>query len=79
MIVQTKVAPTENPADFRKYFDTSFDYLKLDYVDLLGLHGVNTPQLLEWAIRPGGCLDVAKSLQAEGKVRFIGFFTHAGM
>jgi uncharacterized protein len=77
MIVQTKVPPRENPGEFRKNFDTSFDYLKLDYVDLLGLHGINTPQLLEWAIRPGGCLDVAKSLQAEGKVRFIGFSTHA--
>ncbi len=77
MIIQTKVPPQENPNEFRQKFDTSLDYLKLDYVDLLGLHGINTPELLEWTIRPGGCLDVAKSLQAEGKVRFIGFSTHA--
>src|SRR5437762_11066995 len=32
IIVQTKVAPTENPADFLKTFDRSLKYLRLDYV-----------------------------------------------
>jgi predicted aldo/keto reductase-like oxidoreductase len=32
--------------------------------------------LLEYSIAPGGCLDEAKKLQAQGKVRFIGFSTH---
>src|SRR5437762_7994155 len=41
MIVQTKVAPKENPKEFLKIFDTSMKYLKLDYVDLLALHGIN--------------------------------------
>jgi uncharacterized protein len=50
--------------------------LKLDYVDLLGLHGINTPELLHYSTRPGGCLEVAQRLQAQGKVRFIGFSTH---
>jgi uncharacterized protein len=44
---------------------------------LLGLHGINTPEILDWSIRPGGCLDVARQLQAQGKVRFVGFSTHA--
>src|SRR5438045_3257952 len=44
MIVQTKVAPAENPKDFLKTFDRSMDYLRLDYVDLLALHGVNNRQ-----------------------------------
>lgn len=77
LIVQTKVAPSEDPQEFRKTFETSLRYLKLDYVDLLGVHGVNTQTLLDWTIRPQGCLEIARQLQAEGKVRCIGFSTHA--
>lgn len=76
MIIQTKVSPTDSPQEFRETFEQSLAYLKLDYVDLLGLHGINNAETLTQAIRPGGCLDVAQKLQAEGKVRFIGFSTH---
>ncbi|PSB28564.1 aldo/keto reductase [Stenomitos frigidus] len=76
LIVQTKIAPAEDATDFRRTFDQSLSYLQLDYVDLLGLHGINTPELLDFSIRPGGCLDAALKLQKQGKVRFIGFSTH---
>lgn len=76
IIVQTKVVPCANAKEFRQTFDKSLAYLQLDYVDLLGFHGLNTDELLEYIIRPDGCLDVARKLQAEGKVRFIGFSTH---
>lgn len=77
IIVQTKISPNSDTTEFRHQFDTSFGFLKLDYIDLLGIHGINTPELWYDTIRPGGCLDVAKKLQDEGKVRFIGFSTHA--
>ncbi|HEY9602370.1 MAG TPA: aldo/keto reductase [Allocoleopsis sp.] len=77
LIVQTKVSPNSNPQEFRRSFEQSLANLKLDYVDLLGLHGINTPEFLHDSIRPGGCLEVAQKLQAQGKVRFIGFSTHA--
>ncbi|MBE9006313.1 aldo/keto reductase [Fortiea sp. LEGE XX443] len=76
LIVQTKVSPVADAKEFRKTFERSLQYLQLDYVDLLGLHGINNAELLDYSIRPGGCLDVARQLQAEGKVRFIGFSTH---
>jgi hypothetical protein len=76
LIVQTKVAPMKNAEEFRKTFETSLKNLRLDYVDLLGLHGINTAELLDYSVRPGGCLEVARQLQAEGMVRFIGFSTH---
>ena len=76
LIVQTKISPVADANAFRQTFDQSLSYLKLDYVDLLGLHGINTPELLDFAIRPGGCLDVALKLQKQGNVRFIGFSTH---
>jgi predicted aldo/keto reductase-like oxidoreductase len=76
LIVQTKVTSLDNPKDFAQRFEQSLKNLKLDYVDLLGLHGINTYELLDHVLSPGGCLDVARKLQAEGKVRFIGFSTH---
>jgi hypothetical protein len=77
MIIQTKVGPSEDPAGFRATFDKSMAYLKLDYVDLLAFHGVNTGELLDQVLRPGGCLEEARRIQKEGRARFIGFSTHA--
>jgi uncharacterized protein len=77
LIVQTKVAPFEDPKQFLDTFNKSMEYLRLDYVDLLGIHGVNTRELYDWTVRPGGCFDVARKLQKEGRVRHIGFSTHA--
>lgn len=77
LIVQTKVSPSSDSNEFRRTFEKSLANLRLDYVDLLGIHGINTDELLYDSIRPGGCLDVARKLQEEEKVRFIGFSTHA--
>ncbi|WP_107668442.1 aldo/keto reductase [Cyanothece sp. BG0011] len=76
LIVQTKVSPKEDPKEFRRQFNQSLKFLQLDYVDLLGLHGINTEQILDYCVRPGGCLAEARKLQEQGKVRFIGFSTH---
>jgi predicted aldo/keto reductase-like oxidoreductase len=77
MIVQTKVSPTEDPKEFERTFETSLEMLGLDHVDLFSLHGINTRQLLEWTLRPGGCMEVAQKLKKQGRVRHIGFATHA--
>ena len=77
LIVQTKVAPMADPAEFRRTFEKSLSYLRLEHVDLLALHGINNAQLLDWSLRPGGCLDEARKLQREGRCRFVGFSTHA--
>jgi len=76
LIVQTKINPEADAKKFREKFEQSLKNLQLDYVDLLGLHGINHDESLDYSIRPGGCLEVAQQLQAEGKVRFIGFSTH---
>ncbi len=77
MIVQTKVAPQASAAEFLKIFETSMNYLKLDHVDLLSLHGINNRETLDWSLKSGGCLEAARKLQREGRCRFIGFSTHA--
>lgn len=76
-ILQTKVAPTADPKVFLETFEKSMAYLKVEYVDLLGLHGVNNETLLDQAMRKGGCLEAAQRLRKEGRVRHIGFSTHA--
>jgi predicted aldo/keto reductase-like oxidoreductase len=77
LIVQTKVAPMARAEDFLKTFETSMRYLKLEYVDLLALHGINNRQFVDWSLRKGGCADAARQLQREGRARHIGFSTHA--
>ena len=77
LIVQTKIAPFATPREFLATFNQSMNHLKLDHVDLLSLHGINNRQLLEWSLRKGGCLEMARQIQREGRARHIGFSTHA--
>jgi predicted aldo/keto reductase-like oxidoreductase len=77
LIVQTKVAPMASTKEFLNTFDRSMDYLRLDHVELLSLHGINNRQLLEYSLKPGGCLEAARKLQKEGRCKWVGFSTHA--
>jgi uncharacterized protein len=77
IIVQTKVAPQEHAGEFVKIFEKSMNYLRLDFVDLLAVHGINNRQLLGWALKKNGCVTAARRLQKEGRIRFLGFSTHA--
>src|ERR1035441_2849874 len=51
IILQTKVAPQESAEEFLRTFDTSMNYLRMDHVDLLALHGINNRELLHFALR----------------------------
>jgi len=77
LIVQTKISPFEDTQKFIDTFNTSMDYLKLEYVDLLAIHGINNRQLMGWSLRKGGCLEAARKFQEQGRCRHVGFSTHA--
>lgn len=79
LIVQTKVSPSADPKEFLANFEESMDYLKLDHVDLLSVHGINNRELLDQTMRPGGCLDAARQLQKVGRANHLGFSTHAAV
>src|SRR6059058_1581789 len=49
IIVQTKIGPKPTSREFLSTFETSMRYLRLEYVDLLALHGINNRTLLEYA------------------------------
>jgi uncharacterized protein len=77
ILVQTKVAPHRSAREFRRNFERSMEYLQLEYVDLLALHGINNRELLRFSLGRSGCLAAARQFQREGRVRFVGFSTHA--
>lgn len=76
-ILQTKVPPQADADAFEAELATSFARLAVERVDLLAIHGLNLPEHLEHTLRPGGCLEVARRWQAEGRIGSIGFSTHA--
>lgn len=76
MIVQTKVSPQDSADEFLKVFDTSMAGLQLDYVDLLAFHGVNDHEVLDKALHKGN-LEAARRLFDEGRIRHLGFSSHA--
>ncbi len=77
LIVQTKVRPFASQNEFFRTFEESLNYLKLDHVDLLSLHGINDHQFLDWSVKKGGCIEAAQKLQDQGLCKHIGFSTHA--
>lgn len=59
--------------DFLAKFNTSLSRLKMDYVDILYIHDIRNPEM--FAYKP--IINAVKNLKKEGKVKFIGFSTHA--
>ncbi len=76
-ILQTKVAPESTSEEFLKIFETSMNYLQQDYVDLFAIHGLNATERIDWTLRPGGCLEAALRLKEQGRIKHLGFSTHA--
>ena len=75
-ILQTKVPPQADSAAFEAELRLSFERLAVPRIDLLAIHGLNLPEHLEQTLRPGGCLEVVRRWQAEGRVGSVGFSTH---
>ena len=59
--------------DFLAKFNTSLSRLKMDYVDILYIHDIRNPEMLEY--KP--IINAVKKLKKEGKIKFMGFSTHA--
>ncbi len=77
LILQTKVQPTLDPRVFEENLLDSFRRLRVQTIDLFAFHGLNTRESLEHTLRQGGCFEVAARFRREGRIRHIGFSTHA--
>jgi predicted aldo/keto reductase-like oxidoreductase len=76
-VLQTKMRPAEDPKLFEAQLEEAFARLRVEVVDLFAFHGLNTPSCLDQTIRPGGCWEVADRWRRAGRIRHIGFSTHA--
>ena len=76
-VLQTKVRPSPNVKEFEAQLEESFRLLKIDYLDLFAIHGVNDKDSVDWSLADGGCLEVVERWRKQGRIRQIGFSTHA--
>ncbi len=75
-IIQTKIPPNSEVKIFEEELIQSFEKLQVKKIDLLAIHGINTPEHLHQAVREGGCIDVVRNLQKEKLIGHVGFSTH---
>ena len=75
-IIQTKIPPNRDPKLFEAELLKSFEKLQVKKIDLLAIHGINSPEHLDQAVKEGGCIDILKKYQKENLIGFIGFSTH---
>jgi len=74
--LQTKLRPNADPAAFEAQLEESFAVLGVDVIDLLSFNGLNTPNCVDLTLR-SGCWEIADRFRRAGRVRHIGFSTHA--
>jgi predicted aldo/keto reductase-like oxidoreductase len=60
------------PEDFLEKFNTSLKRLQMDYVDILYMHLVGSPEMVNY--KP--VVRVMQNLKKEGRTKFIGISTH---
>ena len=75
-IIQTKIPPNSDPEIFERDVLSSIKKLQVKKIDLLAIHGINTAEHLNQAIRDGGCIDILRNFQKENLIGSIGFSTH---
>lgn len=82
LIIQTKGPVDGNMTvkSYKKSIITQLQRLKIKYADLFSVHGLNSENDLKWLFNndteKGNLIDALCELQAEGKIRHIGFSTH---
>ncbi len=77
--ITTKIPPTADADTMRRCIDESLERLQLDYLDCLGIHGLNTSVHLDWVQAKNGCMLAVQEAVADGRVRHVGFSTHGSL
>jgi hypothetical protein len=79
LYITTKIPPYADADTMRRCIDESLQRLNLDYLDCLGIHGLNTRQHLEWVEAKNGCMQAVHEAVNDGRVKHIGFSTHGAL
>ena len=77
IFLTSKSPPTPDAATMARSIDESLHRLGTDYLDCFAIHGLNTWEHLAWIEDPQGCMAAVRAAIAQGKIRHIGFSTHA--
>ena len=83
LIIQTKggISSSTKKSDYKSSILQQIERLGVGYIDLFSVHGLNTEEHYNWLFNngaeKGNLIDAIKELQKEGKIRYIGFSTHA--
>ncbi len=56
--------------------DRSLKNLQTDYLDIIFMHGVQSVEISETILAPGGAMEAALNAQRQGKVKYIGITGH---
>ena len=79
-ILQTKVVPAKSRREFEKIWDASWKQLGdvFGYVDLFAFHCVSSKEQVKQVLShdEDGCMAAVLQLQADDKIKHIGFSTH---
>ncbi|MBD3883815.1 aldo/keto reductase [Phormidium tenue FACHB-886] len=73
----SKIPPTPNTDVMARSIEESLQRLGVEYLDCLAIHGLNTAEHLAWVEAPQGCMAAVRAAVAAGKIRHVGFSTHA--
>jgi predicted aldo/keto reductase-like oxidoreductase len=78
IVITTKFLPNYNYDQMWQNIEKSLSYLKVNYLDCVAIHGVNTWEHFQWIEdkNHGGMLAILEA-KKQGKINHIGFSTHA--
>lgn len=79
LYITTKIPPTADAATMAQQISQSLNRLGLDYIDNLAIHGINTPEHLQWVTAEQGCMSAVQDAVKAGHIRHVGFSTHGSL
>jgi predicted aldo/keto reductase-like oxidoreductase len=82
MIIQTKLTfRTSCVETFRSGIKDCFERMQMtaedEYFDLFSFHNLMRDEQIEWITQKGGLMEVVEEYRAKGKIKWVGFSTHA--
>lgn len=75
VVLATK-SGARNLATFREHVALSFQRLAVDHIDVLQFHNVSDEEHYQQVVAPGGMLEYAQALKAQGRIGHIGVSSH---
>ncbi|QNP30874.1 aldo/keto reductase [Cylindrospermopsis curvispora] len=77
--ITTKIPPCADNSTMERHIDESLQKLNVDYLDALGIHGLNTEQHWQWVKSNNGCMKAIQRAIDDGRIKHVGFSTHGSL